>query len=137
MRMKSETFEYPLMIREFHLDTFGHVNNATYLEIFEEARWELITKNGYGLKECHQRMIGPIILAVDMQFKKELKNRERVMVRSHCFDYKGKICKIQQTLFNQKEEISCSALFTFGLFDMKARKLIDPTPEWLIAISMD
>ena len=29
---------YKLRIIETHLDMFGHVNNATYLQIFEEAR---------------------------------------------------------------------------------------------------
>ena len=45
--MQNKIFEYPLTIKEFHLDTFGHVNNATYLQIYEEARWEFINQNGY------------------------------------------------------------------------------------------
>ena len=137
MKTKSETFEYPLMIREFHLDTFGHVNNATYLSIFEEARWELITKNGYGLKVCHEKKIGPIILGVDIKFRKELGNRENVVVESFCYDYVGKVAKIRQTLIKENGDESCVADFTFGLFDMTARKLMAPTPEWLKAIGMD
>ena len=43
-------FEYPLVILERHLDMLGHVNNATYLEIFEEARWDFIERRGHGLK---------------------------------------------------------------------------------------
>ena len=41
--MLGSVHEYALVIREQHLDTFGHVNNAKYLEILEEARWDLIT----------------------------------------------------------------------------------------------
>jgi len=29
-------------IRGFHLDLYGHVNNARYLEFLEEARWEML-----------------------------------------------------------------------------------------------
>ena len=47
--MLGRVHDYQLVIREQHLDTFGHVNNAKYLEILEEARWDLITGNGYGL----------------------------------------------------------------------------------------
>ena len=137
MRTKSDIFDYPLIIREFHLDTFGHVNNATYLQIFEEARWELITKNGYGLKECHEKKKGPIILEIDIKFKHELKNREQVVVRSYCSGYRGKIGKIYQTLINKKGEEACAAVFTFGFFDMLTRKLIEPTPEWIKAIGLD
>ena len=29
-------------VRGFHLDVYGHVNNARYLEFLEDARWTLI-----------------------------------------------------------------------------------------------
>ena len=51
------TFVYETLIRESHLDTFGHVNNATYLQLYEEARWELITRNGYGLAKVRESLI--------------------------------------------------------------------------------
>ena len=38
--MEWKVFTYPLLIKETYLDTFGHVNNATYLTLFEEARWD-------------------------------------------------------------------------------------------------
>ncbi len=49
--MAYQEHEYQLLIHEGHLDSFGHVNNATYLNLFEEARWDWITARGYGLKE--------------------------------------------------------------------------------------
>ena len=33
-------------IRTFHTDSFGHVNNAKYLELLEEARWRYAEDNG-------------------------------------------------------------------------------------------
>lgn len=35
-----------LTVRNYHLDGYGHVNNARYLEFFEEARWAFIEKQG-------------------------------------------------------------------------------------------
>ncbi len=55
-------FYYEVIIKEQHLDTFGHVNNAVYMQLFEEARWEFITENGYGLKEIQLLKKGPVIL---------------------------------------------------------------------------
>jgi YbgC/YbaW family acyl-CoA thioester hydrolase len=137
MKEKSQIFEYPLMIREFHLDTLGHVNNATYVAIFEEARWDLITKRGYGLKEVHEKKISPIILEIEIKFKREVKCRENVVIKSHCHDYKSKIGKITQVLVNEKGEDACEAVITFGLFDMKTRKLISPTQDWLKAVGLN
>ena len=129
-----KTFEYSLCIKEFHLDTFGHVNNATYLAIFEEARWELITANGYGLSEVKQLQKGPVVLEVQIKFLKEVCLRENVKIITELQDCSGKISKMKQTLINSKGEAACEALFTFGLMDLKERKLILPTPEWLKAI---
>jgi len=129
-------FEYPVRIRESHLDTFGHVNNAKYLEIFEEARWELISKNGYGLNEVHERQIGPIILGVNIQFKKELLNREEIVITTQVESYEGKIAKLCQKILKSNGDEACIANFTFGLFDFQKRKLIVPTPEWLKAIGV-
>lgn len=31
-----------LTVRNYHLDGYGHVNNARYLEFLEEARWAFL-----------------------------------------------------------------------------------------------
>jgi acyl-CoA thioester hydrolase len=54
--------EIDVLIRESHLDTFGHVNNATYLSLFEQARWDLIEAGGYGLRVIRQTGLGPVVL---------------------------------------------------------------------------
>ena len=132
--MEFKIYEYPLIIKEAHLDTFGHVNNATYLQIYEEARWELITNNGYGLKEIKNSGMGPVILDIHIKFIKELRLRERIIIHSQTNNQTGKIGTIKQWITNSKGEICSEILLTIGLFDTSKRKLIDPTPEWLAAI---
>jgi YbgC/YbaW family acyl-CoA thioester hydrolase len=126
-------FDYPITIREQHIDTLGHMNNATYLELFEEARWELITANGYGMKEMLQNKKGPVILEINIKFKKEIANREKIVIRTSSLGYQGKIGKLKQWMVKENGDEACVAEFTFGFFDLKARKLIDPIPEWLKA----
>jgi thioesterase III len=128
--------EYPLLIRETHLDTFGHVNNATYLVILEEARWELITRNGYGLEEVVRRRIGPTILEINLKFQRELRNRQRITIKTWMDSYVGKIGRVMQQIVDADGNLCCEALFTIGLFDLGARKLIPPTPEWLKALGL-
>jgi acyl-CoA thioester hydrolase len=134
--MLGSVHEYPLAIRESHLDTFGHVNNATYLVILEEARWELITRNGYGLAEVMRTRIGPTILEINLKFQRELRNRQRVTIRTWMDAYVGKIGQVVQQIVDADGNLCCEALFTIGLFDLGARKLIAPTPEWLKALGL-
>lgn len=128
---------YQLMIREFHLDTFGHVNNATYLSLYEEARWELITQRGYDLSYIKKTGLGPVILDVHLKFLKELRLRETIEIKTELLHYKGKVGQLKQQMIKSSGDVASEAIFTFGLFDTRLRKLVDPTPEWLKAVSAD
>ncbi len=129
-------YEYELMVKESHLDTFGHMNNAKYLEILEEARWELITQSGFGLKDIMAKKIGPVILEVNLKFRKELKLREKIKIITCCKKHDGKIGYIDQKIINSRGEEAAIAVFTYALFDLNSRRIIDPTPEWLSAIGL-
>ena len=129
-----EIFYYEMMIREHHLDSYGHVNNATYVEILEEARWECITQRGYGYKEVQQQKKGPVILDLQVAFRKEVKLREIVKISVQTDPMKGKIGIINQKILKADGTMAAEAKVTYGMFDLNARKLIDPTPEWLKAI---
>ena len=125
---------YEVKIRESHLDTFGHVNNATYLSLYEEARWELVTLNGYGLKQVREKGQGPVILETTVKFLHEIGLREKIKITMETTEIKGKIMRLKQRMHKEDGQIASEAEFVFGLFDLKTRKLIPPTPEWLKAI---
>jgi acyl-CoA thioester hydrolase len=134
--MPSKVFHYHLLIKEQHLDTFGHVNNATYLTLFEEARWDLITQNGYGLQKIIESGIGPTILEINLKFTKELRLRDEIIIDTQLLYYNKKVGKLVQHM-TRKGETCCTGEFTISLFDLGKRKLILPTPEWLHAIGFE
>jgi acyl-CoA thioester hydrolase len=126
--------EYVTLIRERHLDTFGHVNNAQYLMLFEEARWEMITSRGYGLEQVHERKIGTVVLDCSIRFKREIKLREKITIQTRTVKLSRKILTLQHKLLNEKGECAAEAEFTMGCFDLSARKLVTPDPFWLTAV---
>ena len=135
--MRQPVHSYPLLIVERHLDTFGHVNNATYLEIFEQARWDLITENGFGLDVIRSSATGPVILELSMRFLREVKNRQRVLIRSSLDSYEGKIGRMTQGLIDDAGQLCCEAKFVIAQWDTLSRKIISPTPEWRRALGME
>lgn len=128
--------EYELLVKEHHLDTFGHVNNATYLELLEEARWEYITANGYGLDTVRRLKLGPVILEATLKFKHEIGNRQKIRILTGIERYEGKVGTMFQNIVDEAGQLCCESHFVFGLFDLSARKLVDPTPEWLKALGL-
>jgi acyl-CoA thioester hydrolase len=132
-----KTFEYQVMIKEFHLDSFGHVNNAVYLQLYEEARWNFITKNGFGLEVIQAQQKGPVILDLQVKFRREVKNREIVTVYSQTAQIlNSKMMILEQKMFKADGKLASEALFTIGFFDMRERKLIDAGPDWLKAVGI-
>ncbi len=130
-------FEYDVLIRECHLDSFGHVNNAVYVQLYEEARWDFITKHGFGLDYIQKHQKGPVILDLKVRFRKELKNREQVKILSQTIEIMNpRIMVLEQKILSPLGKLASDAIFTVGFFDLKERKLIDATPDWLKAIGV-
>ncbi len=125
------SFTYDLVIKEHHLDSYGHVNNATYLTLYEEARWEVCNQRGFGYEAIHKARLGPVILSVEMKFMKELTLREKIGITFELISYEGKIFKMKQQMIKADGRVASEAVFTGGFFDLDARKLIPPNKEWL------
>ncbi len=135
---KNKTFECEVLIRESLIDSFGHMNNSRYLELFEQARWDIIDGRGFSLREIVKNGLGPVVLEVNLKFSKEIKLRERIRIVSEVEPEasRGKTMTMKQIMLNERDEVCCTGLFVFGLFDLKARKLVSPTPEWSRAIGI-
>lgn len=135
--MSKIPYTYEVLIRESHLDTFGHMNNAAYLVLFEEARWDYITRNGYGLKEVQRLQQGPVVLELSMKFRKEIGLREKITITMELVETKGKISRFRQQMLKEDGTVATELELVFGLFDLKARRLIDPTPAWKKAMGVE
>ena len=132
--MEAKVHKYQIRIRETHLDAYAHVNNATYLVLFEEARWELITAGGFGLKHVIETGKGTTLLEISLRFKREIGLRELITIETKMTYFRGKIGEIVQEMINEEGQVCCVAQMKIGMFDLKKRKLIPPTKEWLQAV---
>ena len=127
---------YQRLVIEVDLDAYAHVNNTTYFTMFEEARWDLISENGYGFHKIMETGLGPVILEVTARYLKELQVRDKIIIETSLTSYEKKVGKMVQRML-RGEDVCCIAEFTFGLFDLKQRKLVLPTQEWLKGLGLD
>lgn len=56
-----------LTVRNYHLDGYGHVNNARYLEFLEEARWAFFEEHGL-LSEIDGLML--VVVRTDIRYRR-------------------------------------------------------------------
>lgn len=122
--------KYRKQILEQYLDAYGHVNNASYLTLFEEARWDLVTAKGYGFDFVQKTQKGPIVLEVNIRFMKELKLREWITIETELLHYDGKIGELKQMIVKEDSKVATEIVLKFGLFDLVSRKLIEPDTIW-------
>ncbi len=134
--MASSGHIHEIIIREQHLDAYGHVNNAAYMVLFEEARWEWITPNGFGVEKIQGYGFGPVLLEASIRFKREIKLREKILVTTRLQEQKGLLSFVYQEMVKEDGQVGAEGTFVIGLFDLKTRKLIRPTPEWKKAIGL-
>lgn len=124
--------KYEITIKENHLDTFGHVNNATYLELYEQARWEALNDHGVSVQKITQDQIGPVLLKVELIFKKELLLRENIEIHSELIEkVNHKVMRVRQTMRKKDQEIASIATFDIGVMDLTKRKLVRLDGVWL------
>ena len=56
-----------IRVRNYHLDGYGHVNNARYLEFLEEARWAFFEEHGL-LSEIDGLML--VVVRTDISYRR-------------------------------------------------------------------
>ena len=56
-----------ICVRNYHLDGYGHVNNARYLEFLEEARWTFFEEHGL-LSEIDGLML--VVVRTDIRYRR-------------------------------------------------------------------
>ena len=135
---KNEIFCFSYFVTEKDIDTFMHVNNANYLRFMEDARWDFITKNGYGIEKVHKELQGPVLLETNIRFRRELKNREWIHIYSQVHTkLNEKIYQLKQIIVKDNGVLSCDAVMTIGFFHTVERKLIPPPKIWLDAIGIE
>ncbi len=135
--MSYQKFYNDYQIKESHLDTFGHVNHATYLQILEEIRWDIISERGFSIEDIQRTQIGPVILEFNIKYKRELKNREKIKVESQVTKIMKKLMSFEQIIFNSEGKVAIEAVMLIGMFDLKERKLLTPNQDFYKAIGIE
>ncbi|GED59664.1 thioesterase family protein [Brevibacillus formosus] len=115
---------YHLTVRSTDIDVIGHVNNAKYLEYMEWARFEWIWEQGFTLDELRRRAIMPVVVNININYRKELKMREEVTAITTVVKVGEKSFVIRQELYNASEVLVADADVTMVMIDASTRQSI-------------
>ncbi len=111
-----------LEIRGYHCDAYGHVNNARYLELLEEARWSFL-EPAVKEKFFDTRNLLFVVVNINITYKKPLLPTQVVDIKITDVTYNNKSMVVRQTITdNQTKEMASEALVTFVLLNSQTGK---------------
>lgn len=121
-------FIFNFEVRGNELDSLGHVNNAVYLNYYEQARWLIIEEIGLleYFKQSEQYLV---VIKANLKYIKELTLLEKARVIT-TFKTEGFFVVFRQEIYNvSNERVNIAAIKC--LFVNKKREAMD-LPEKLI-----
>lgn len=84
-----------IKVRGYHLDLYGHVNNARYLEFLEEARWRMI-EGSANLQAWKERGLGFVVVKITINYRRAAVLDDVLEIVSHVHHLGGRSGMIKQ-----------------------------------------
>ena len=116
-----------IVIRGYHCDAYGHVNNARYLEFFEECRWTFLDP---ALKEGVFEELGLlfVVVNIELDYKKPLVPGDLAEVNIVDMEYSNMSITIHQNI-TANAVLCTKARVKFVLLDAETQKASKITSE--------
>ena len=89
-----------LIVRGYELDSYGHVNNAVYLQYFEQARWEFMKDQGL-LDKINEQKLFLVVVDAHVRYMRESNLFDELVIETICKIEKPYVV-FQQKIINQK-----------------------------------
>lgn len=129
-----------IRVRGYHLDLYGHVNNARYLEFLEEGRWNFLEEVGE-LERISQSQVGMVVVNININYRYAARMNERLLVHTWMSELKERSAVMKQriVLKDAPETLVVDADITFVIVDKHSGKsqrlegpLRDQLQGWLL-----
>ena len=111
-----------IKIRGYHLDLFGHVNNARYLEFLEEARWAAFEKT-VDLEALARKGLAFTVVNININYRRPALINDVLSVETSISQWRRRSAVIRQEVKNKEGgEMAADAEVIFVIFDTRKQK---------------
>ena len=109
-----------IKVRGYHADFYGHVNNARYLEFFEEDRWAYL-ESKIDLKKWAEKGLVFLVVNINVNYRNVVPVGETWLVTTRLEKIgKKSVVMKQEIVFKSTKNIAADALVTFVIGDGKS-----------------
>ncbi|TVP45748.1 MAG: acyl-CoA thioesterase [Halomonas sp.] len=111
-----------LRVRGYHLDGYGHVNNARYLEFMEEGRWDFFDQHPALIKQLHQAGRAFVVVNLNIDYLAAALQGDDLTVMTGIVDVGERSALCHHRIVRKDGKVVAQADLTFVLLDMRANK---------------
>ena len=124
--------KFDTQVQKEHLDDYGHVNHAAYLEIFELARWDYLAKRGFAREWVSENQKGPVVLEANIKYRREVLPEEELHIETELLPHeKPLLMNAHQKMYKSDGKTLAAEIdLLFGMMDLEKRRLIKVEGEF-------
>ena len=127
-------FTATLRVRSYEMDSFGHVNNAVYLQYLEYARCEYMRQAGLGFADFYKWNAIPYVVHAELDFKSSARVDDELEIHGQTVHWGRSSFVLDYEVYNKTSgKISAVASTKFA-FVNRDEKIIPVPPEFRRAL---
>lgn len=123
----TDIIETTLKVRSYECDSFGHVNNAVYLNYLEYGRMAVLERAGFTLARLKEQGVFIVVRRIEIDYRAPAREGETLVIRTHLQEHhKMKGVFYQEILSASKEALVARAHVTWVFTDLDGRLIAIP-----------
>lgn len=99
--MKQEILESRITVASYELDSFGHVNNAVFLNYLEKARCDFMTLKELRFDDFFKWRRYPVVGRAALEFKHPARSGDHLLVKGWFTKYTATSFTLQYEIINE------------------------------------
>lgn len=118
-----DVHQHKQLVKPWHIDIYLHVNNAKYLEYYENARWQFSNQTGFS-KILFDKKWKFIVVGAELSYIKELKVFQPFEIHTKICHHDDKYLYFEQRIISKNQLINHAL---FKVIILEGRKKIIPS----------
>ena len=90
-----------ITVRSPELDSFGHVNHATFLNYLEHARYEALEAAGFPWSTLDEQGWQIFVVRIEVDYMREASRGDRLLVKTWSDGFRRTVMKLSQIIVSE------------------------------------
>lgn len=114
-----------LKVRGYHLDGYGHVNHARYLEFMEEGRWDYFDKHPALMSRLGKGDVAFVAVNLNIDYRQAAVAGDELDISTRLSALGGRSAKMRHEILRRRDGalVACAEL-TFVLLDVASNSAV-------------